>query len=104
MTRERLVLAVLARPQPRDGRLVVGAAGEVVAAQALDRERSRRRAAPPRPRRIASSPAGVAQPHGGPQSGHALGWAWKRRSAGSSYSARQRSHIAKPAIVVSGRS
>src|SRR5829696_1421363 len=40
----------------------------------------------------------------GPHAGHAFGWAWKRRSAGSSYSARQRSHIAKPAMVVSGRS
>ena len=40
----------------------------------------------------------------GPHSGHALGWAWKRRSAGSSYSAAQRGHSSKPAIVVSGRS
>jgi hypothetical protein len=40
----------------------------------------------------------------GPQSGHAFGWAWKRRSDGSSYSAWQRAHIVKPAIVVSGRS
>ena len=40
----------------------------------------------------------------GPQSGHAFGWAWKRRSRGSSYSARHAAHIAKPAIVVSGRS
>ena len=36
--RERPVLAVLARAQQRDGGLVVGAAGEVVAAEALDRE------------------------------------------------------------------
>ena len=35
--RERLVLAVLARAQRGDGRLVVGAAGEVKAADALDR-------------------------------------------------------------------
>ena len=35
--RERLVLAVLARAQRRDRGLVVGAAGEVVAAEALDR-------------------------------------------------------------------
>ncbi len=34
--RERAVLAVLARAQPRDGRLVVGAAREVVAADPLD--------------------------------------------------------------------
>src|SRR5256885_329109 len=40
----------------------------------------------------------------GPHSGHAFGWAWKRRSRGSSYSARHAAHIAKPAIVVSGRS
>ena len=40
----------------------------------------------------------------GPQTGQALGWAWKRRSAGSSYSAWQAAHIVKPAIVVAGRS
>ena len=40
----------------------------------------------------------------GPQSGQAFGWAWKRRSRGSSYSARHSAHIAKPAIVVRGRS
>ncbi len=36
--------------------------------------------------------------------GQAIGWAWKRRSPGSSYSARQAAHIGKPAMVVSGRS
>ena len=36
--RERLVLAALARPQPARPPLVVGAAGEVVAAEALDRD------------------------------------------------------------------
>ena len=40
----------------------------------------------------------------GPHAGQAFGWAWKRRSAGSSYSAGQAAHIVKPAIVVSGRS
>ena len=40
----------------------------------------------------------------GPQSGQAFGWAWKRLSAGSSYSARQAGHMSKPAIVVCGRS
>ena len=40
----------------------------------------------------------------GPHAGQALGWAWKRRSAGSSYSAWQAGHIVKPAIVVAGRS
>jgi hypothetical protein len=40
----------------------------------------------------------------GPQSGQAMGWAWKRRSAGSAYSTAQAAHIGKPAIVVDGRS
>ena len=40
----------------------------------------------------------------GPHAAQAFGWAWKRRSAGFSYSARQSPHIAKPAIVVKGRS
>ena len=31
----------------------------------------------------------IEQPSRGPQPGQAMGWAWKRRSAGSSYSARQ---------------
>ena len=40
----------------------------------------------------------------GPHAGQAFGWAWKRRSRGSSYSAWQASHSVKPAIVVAGRS
>ena len=40
----------------------------------------------------------------GPQSGQQTVCAWKRRSAGSAYSAAQSAHIAKPAIVVAGRS
>ncbi len=40
----------------------------------------------------------------GPHAGQAFGWAWKRRSAGSSYSRRHASHIAKAAIVVWARS
>ena len=40
----------------------------------------------------------------GPQSGHAFGWAWKRRFAGSRYSARHAGHISNAAIVVLGRS
>ena len=66
------------------------------------------RSAAPR-RRSASAPAPPApgasrRRSRGPQSGQAFGWAWKRRSAGSSYSARHAAHMAKPAIVVSGRS
>src|ERR1019366_7754288 len=40
----------------------------------------------------------------GPHAGQAFGCAWKRRSAGLSYSERQRSHITKSAMVVCGRS
>src|SRR5215470_6013779 len=40
----------------------------------------------------------------GPHTGQALGWAWNRRSAGSSYSAWQAGHIGSDAIVVAGRS
>ena len=86
----------------RDGGLVVGAAGEVVAAEALDRDdRAAASAARPRDRRRRR---GARERARGPQAGHALGWAWKRRSRGSSYSARQAAHMAKPAIVVRGRS
>ena len=112
--RERLLLAVLARAQPRDRLLVGGQARQVD---------SRRCPSPPRSRRPVSEPAtlGVrplpvlrlsksvpategSDPQRGPQAGQALGWAWKRRSDGSSYSAAQAAHIVKPAIVVSGRS
>ena len=55
-------------------------------------------------RRRRRVPSGRHQRSRGPHAGQALGWAWKRRSAGSSYSARQAAHIAKPAIVVAGRS
>ncbi len=71
--RERLVLAMLGRPQPRDGRLVVGAAGEVVAADPLQGDdlpgQERERGAP---HRVASAlaadghPAGVEQRDRGP--------------------------------------
>ncbi len=57
-------------------------------------------------RSTSSRPAGASPTSRtrGPQTGHALGCAWKRRSDGSSYSAWQAGHIANPAIVVSGRS
>ena len=110
--RERLLLAVLARAQRRDRLLRVGPAGEVVAAEALDGDDPR----PPRsaaaaaatasgaPPRSSSRPSAPSSRARGPQSGQALGWAWKRRSSGSSYSRRQSAHISKPDIVVSGRS
>ena len=91
--RERLVVAGLAAAQLGDGVGVGGVDGEVVAADALHRDDRARRAAR-RPRRRArrrrrprGCPAGRATCSRGPHSGHALGWAWKRRSAGSSYSA-----------------
>ncbi len=40
----------------------------------------------------------------GPQRGQALGLAWKRRLAGSSYSPRQAAQSVKPAMVVRARS
>ena len=84
----------------------------MVAAEPLDRDDPARQrstaaaaaTASPSPV-LAWLPAGADQLQApGPQSGQAFGWAWKRRSRGSSYSARQRAHISKPAIVVSGRS
>ena len=95
--RERLLLAVLARPQRRDRALVGGHAREVEPADPLDRDDPRRRAS-------AATTSSSGWSSRGPQSGQALGWAWKRRSVGSWYSASQRAHIVKPAIVVSGRS
>ena len=95
--RERPVLAVLAGAQPRDDGLVVGAAREVEAADALDGHDRAVEQAPPR-----CLPSGADSR--GPHAGQAFGWAWKRRSRGSSYSAWQAAHIVKPAIVVDGRS
>ena len=54
--------------------------------------------------RVPEPPVGSRHVSCGPHCGHALGCAWKRRSDGSSYSARQRAHISKLAIVVAARS
>ena len=90
--RERAVLAVLARAQRRDRRLVAAPARQVEAAEALDGDdppRAQRRGGGPhrvggarqaRRRRRRAAPTGRS-------AGHAFGWAWKRRSRGSSYSA-----------------
>ena len=91
--RERLLLAVLAGAQPGDGLLVGGVAGEVVAAEPLDREDRPVAQQPP-----TASSSGIESR--GPARRAAVGSAWKRRSAGSSYSRRQSAHSAKPAIVV----
>ena len=85
-------------------------AAEVEAAEPLHRDDAARRGAPPpragAPRRPARGPGrGVFQSaRRGPHAGQAVGWAWKRRSRGSSYSRRQSAQRAKPAIVVFGRS
>jgi hypothetical protein len=135
--REGLLLAELALAQRRDRRGVAGVAGEVVAAQALDRDdptaaqgvdggahgvavpravdavpeaalpvprRRRRERLPGRPP-IGPPPPGDGRKRSrGPQRPQAIGWAWKRRSAGSWYSRAQSSHMAKARMVVSGRS
>ena len=69
------------------------------ARSAVDRGVERRVA-----RRRRAVPSGSRQASCGPHAGQALGWAWNRRSAGSSYSAWHAAHIVKPAIVVAGRS
>ncbi len=90
-------------------RSLAGVAGEVVAADALDRDMPPSRSN----RRACRSPASPTRSTGrcrrgsvsvGPQFGQQTGWAWNRRSAGSSYSRAQSAHIAKGAIVVDARS
>ena len=131
--RKRLVLAMLARPQPRHRLLVGGPAGQVVSADPLDR--NDRPAAQCRDRRTqrigawhpgawhlgatrcaAGHPgawhlgatrcaAGVEQGQAGPQTGQALGWAWKRRSSGvvvlglAGRAHRERGHRGQRAVV-----
>ena len=51
-----------------------------------------------------SRPSGPASQSRGPQAGHALGWAWNRRSDGEEYSDSHAGHIRNGAIVVFGRS
>ena len=103
--RERLVLAVLARAQRRHRGLVVCPAREVVAAEALHREdRAGARAAPAAARPGRPSSARPDAPAARSR-GQAFGCAWKRRSRGSSYSARQASHISerRPSSSAAGR-
>ncbi len=95
--RERLVLAVLAGPQPRHRGLVVGPAGQVEAADPLDRND---RALPQRPRR---------RLHGQPrESARTPGTRSAARGTGDRSGRRTRAwhsgHITNAAIVVYGRS
>ena len=79
------------------GVVVGGVAGEVVAAEALDRDDARRRAGRATAARqgvLAGRGRRAGRPVGrqarrGPQAGQATGSAWNRRSAGSRYSASQ---------------
>ena len=96
--REGPVLAVLAGAQrghraPRRRRGRPGGSR-----RALDGDdRARRAAARRRGHRVLPRPGRRARrsaSRAARTSGHAFGWAWKRRSRGSSYSARQRAHIA----------
>ena len=86
MTAKGLLLAVLARAQRRHRLLVGRPAGQVEAAEPLDGEDRAGRAGPPRRRRpgrrTPRRPAPSSRRRRGPQSGQALGWAWKRRSRG----------------------
>ena len=57
----------------------------------------------------ASSPSVAGRPGSvnlrcGPQTGHAIGSAWNRRSSGSSYSRRHSAQSSKRAMLVFGRS
>ena len=87
--------------------LAGGVDGQVVAAQALDREDlAGREQFGGLGERVAGQrvPGLVAQRSRGPQAGQQVGWAWKRRSAGSWYSAAHAGHMANGAMVVNGRS
>jgi hypothetical protein len=106
--RERLVLPVLAAPAaPTRGQLAAGVNGEVVSPESLDRQPPARRPAsgplPPAGSRQLGARASSSRSRG-PQAGQQTGWAWNLRSAGSWYFRRARAHMAKRAIVVSGRS
>ena len=53
---------------------------------------------------VDGAPPALTRRRVGPQAGQQTGWAWKRRSAGSWYSAAQAAHMGNPAMVVKGRS
>src|SRR5204863_3439642 len=56
------------------------------------------------PERSAATASSSGDESRGPQSQQAIGWAWKRRSRGSSYSRRHSAHIRNRRMVVLGRS
>ncbi len=56
------------------------------------------------PARNAAATSSIGRSSAGPHTGQHTGWAWNRRSPGSSYSARQSAHMTNDAIVVFGRS
>ena len=109
--REGLLLALLALAQPRDRVGIARVAGQVEAAQALDRDDLAVRAAAASAcgDRIATAsraPVGSrTATRRGPQTGQALGCGVEAAiQSGSSYSRRQAGHSAKRAMLVFGRS
>ena len=87
--RERLVLAVLARAQPRDRALVVGAAGEVVAAQPLDGD-DRARAQQARRRGHGVLPRPAPAPSSSRRAARRPGRRWAGRGSGGRAGRRTR--------------
>ena len=73
------------------------------AAFAAERIRPRL-ASEPKAATFRACPSGPTTQAAARRSGQALGWAWKRRSRGSSYSAWHCGHIVKPFIEVFARS
>ena len=107
--REGLVRASLAFAQAGDRGVVGGVACQVESAEALDGHdppaRDQGRGGLDDVGGVAGGSAvAVEERERGPHAGHATGSAWKRRSAGSSYSRRQSSHMGNARIDVRSRS
>ena len=107
---EGLAVAVLAFSEALDGGFVGGIDAEMEAADAFDGEDLARGDEGDGLSMTGSvggdwaAPSQSTSESCGPQTQQALGCAWKRRLAGSSYSAWQSGHILKRAIEVCGRS
>ena len=94
-TVERFLAAMAAEAPP------LAVIERVTATTAPSRSRA---AAPASGSPSAARPSRSSSARAGPQAGQHTGWAWNRRSAGSWYSRAQSAHMAKPAMVVAGRS
>jgi hypothetical protein len=106
--RERFLVALLPTPKTQDRQFRRGITREVKATNTLDRDDEPApisRAATSIGSSSASvSPAAVTAVSEGPHTGQAFGWAWKRRSDGSSYSRWHAGHIWNRTIDVLARS